>query len=351
MTFQLKMSDTFTFDMHSLRQYLKDARPVTGFDIVQDACGRQILGAVQIVEFCLALRSNVRSRRTLDAVSRQMRLRRGGRTEAMWFTDLCRHLLTMYRQWQKYGFPRRGVTPTAHPMQKLSRKHRRHIAHTGTVSGDMPTMAQQASEATTALWNDLAGQQVLLWIDNWYCPAYGVNPHNPVTSTDVTAAAVLLLSTAADGPALHTRSHQLPPFPGHTSLDRMVLAVRRTAVDMASCLGNFLSAVANFSQLAISREDIRVPLDMPRGSRRNLQWRPLTLYEDRVSCNSELFNVVADLVGLQPHTGCVMPLLLDEKVHYTISRFMLANAFRQWDVAAFLQQIPLLYGVWSGRRM
>jgi hypothetical protein len=91
---------------------------------------------------------------------------------------------------------------------------------------------------------------------------------------------------------------------------------------------------------------VRVPLDLQRPARKSLQWRALTLSEYRVSANAELLHVLGDVRALQAHSGLDMPLLVDEKVHYAISRLLYSQPFGELDGAAWLRRVPMLYGVW-----
>jgi hypothetical protein len=116
----------------------------------------------------------------------------------------------MWRQWRKYGFPREDAVGEARLEENLSRASRRQLTYTGALQAELPTLANQAKEAGKELWEKLRGQQLVVWIDNWYCERFGVNPEQPVASTDLTAMAVLPLSSADDRPEMRTRSHSLP---------------------------------------------------------------------------------------------------------------------------------------------
>ena len=118
---------------------------------------------------------------------------------------------------------------------------------------------------------------------------------------------------------------------------------------MVECHTALSSKVVALMQSPPHRAHVRVPLDISRPQRPRLQWRPLTLSENRVSANVELLDLLGDIRGLKDHTGNVMPLLVDEKVHYTIVRMMVAQPYRQWDMRSWLTDIPLLYGVCAGK--
>ena len=92
---------------------------------------------------------------------------------------------------------------------------------------------------------------------------------------------------------------------------------------------------------------MRVPLDVRREQRRSLQWRALALSSDRVSAAAELLAVLDDVRAAQAHVGVDVPLLVDEKVHYSVCRLLYSQPFAGWDVAQWLRAVPLLYGATS----
>jgi hypothetical protein len=157
---------------------------------------------------------------------------------------------------------------------------------------------------------------------------------------------VLLLSTTADAPALAARSHRLRPFPGHVPLLTLTIRVPGVAAEVVAALRLLVVKVAQLADTVLQAAWIRVPLDTVRGRRESLQWRALTLSENRVSANRELLDVLVDIRGFQAITTLDTPLLVDEKVHYAISRLMYAAPFSGYDVARWLARVPLLYGVW-----
>ena len=180
--------------------------------MLRDACSGRVAGAEEVVRFCLMLRGNPRSRRTFESVRGQWRQLHGRRNAQppKWYTDLASHVYGMWRQWRTYGFPTLAKATENRLEESLSRATRRVLKYTGAVQAELPTLEKQAKEASQSLWGDLQGQQLLVWVDNWYCERFGVNPQRPVNSTDLTAMAVLPLSSADDRPADRTRSHSLP---------------------------------------------------------------------------------------------------------------------------------------------
>ena len=60
----------------------------------------------------------------------------------------------------------------------------------------------------------------------------------------------------------------------------------------------------------------------------------------------ELLSVLQDVRVIQEHSGNVLPLLVDEKIHYAINKLMYSVTFKDYNVPSWLAQVPLEYGVW-----
>ena len=96
----------FVLQVVLVRHYLRNGRPQSGADIMDDAFQAAEVGALEIIRFCLQLRANARTRRPLAKVAMQWRLVRLGRQPARrWCTALCKHVLGQFRQWRKYAYP------------------------------------------------------------------------------------------------------------------------------------------------------------------------------------------------------------------------------------------------------
>jgi hypothetical protein len=337
-----------------LRQYLATTTADSGRALMDDAFLAREVGAQAILNLLLCTRGNPSTRRNLSRVATEWRrLRRAaddGRppAPAVWYRTLVTHAFGLLRQLRAFGFPRRPP-PAERPLtERLVRSVRRQLGYTGAVQVELPTLQTRASEAARDLMAALAGQQLVLWVDNWYLERYRTNPARPVASQDVTAMGVLLLSSTADTPAQATRSHRLRDFPGHLALLSLTIRVTGVADEVVAALSQLLDKVRDLGNTALQAGWIRVPLDIHRPNRRSLQWRALalTLSENRVSANRELLEVLVDIRGFQAHSTLDAPLLVDEKVHYAISRLLYAQPFSGYDVARWLRRVPLLYGVW-----
>jgi hypothetical protein len=335
-----------------VRQYLLGSRATTGAGVLDDAFAGREVGAITLLSLLLALRGNRRTRRTVAVVfSEWRRLQRQGRgadahPPALWYRAVERHIHGLFMQLRTFAYPYAPHHGPRSLTDRLARSVRRELAYTGAVRVELPTLSDRAQECVGALLEAMRGQQVVLWVDNWFCERYTTNPARPVLSSDVTAMGVLLLSSTADTPALGTRSHRFPAFPGHVPLLTMTIRVNHQSDGVRDALGSLLDKVRLLADTPLEGGWVRVPLDVRREQRRSLQWRALALSSDRVSAAAELLAVLEDVRAAQAHVGVDVPLLVDEKVHYSVCRLLYSQPFAGWDVAQWLGAVPLLYGVW-----
>jgi hypothetical protein len=104
--------------------------------------------------------------------------------------------------------------------------------------------------------------------------------------------------------------------------------------------------VSDFGTTPLDIDAIRVPLDVQRPSRPSRQWHALTLSENRVGTAIELVGVLGEVVELQQRANAVLPLLVDEKIHYSVYRLLYSSSYAHLAGRECLRQVPLLYGVW-----
>ena len=335
-------------DMPQLRHYLRTAVPADGADIMKDAFISCEPGAMEIISFCLQLRGNPRTRRSVTAVGTECRRlhRNRAATPPDWYQFLVNHVMGMFRQWRTYAYPHGGRLDDSTLTHSLSRRDRRALGYSGTVQVTLPTLQSQATAASQQLFTDMGGQSVVVWFDNWYCERYGTSFSQPVLSTDLTAVAVLLLTSSDDTAASRTRRQTAPPYAGPVGLHHMAMRIATVDTDVQDAAVALLTAVHNLTQLEMDGSEVRVPLDVSRPSRTALQWRPMSLAEHRVSSNVELLHFLDDIRALRSTVNGPMPLLVDEKIYYTVSRMLHSRVFVGYDVAGWLKDMPLLYGVW-----
>ena len=341
-------SETTVFNMLLLRHYLWTAHVQDGFSILDDCFHFREPGATQMVVFCLSLRGNVRTRRSLQTVRAEwmQQGRPNPPQAARWYSTLAKQLMGVYRQWRQMAYPTATVVSEASLQQRLTRSVRRMLGYSGVVKVAVPTLEAHALATVNDLRQRLQGQPVVMWVDNWYWERYSTSPSNPVLSQNVTAMGVLLLRSTLEGPAQATRSHQLPPFSPVLTLHHMTIRVNNTTSGVVTAAAKLGDVVQRMVTAPLQGAWIRVPLDLHRPQVTSLQWRALALSQMRVSNADELLQVLRDVLAVQQQVGSDLLLLVDEKIHYSICRLLYSRSYVEYNVGAWLRNVHLLYGVW-----
>ena len=335
--------------MSLVRTYLRNARVQSAEELMDDALGMREEGARLLLSLLLKSRVNPRTRRSLANVRAQWledNRRQPGDRRAKWYSVLLQSLWGMFRAYKAYALPLVARHDSTNLVERLRRATRRELGWTGAFKVDLPSLSQRAGERMVQLMRSVKNQQVLFWVDNWYAERYGVNPVHRNLSRDVTAMAVLLLSSTDQAVAQSTRSRRWASFPGHVTLHSMTLAVDRVAHDVADSLRSLARCVAELQAVPLQAGWIRVPLDQNRTNRRSLQWQAWGLSQNRVSSTAELVEVLQELKVHQGHVGGVTPVLVDEKIHYSVMRLMYSPMLAGYDMVGWMKDTPLLYGVW-----
>ena len=339
-----------TVQLDLVRLFLREATPVRWWDIMEAAFQFEDGGALELLSFCLSLRANRTTRRRIPAVRRewQHRVLQGTRESdrRSWFDELGQSALAMFRVWRVASYPmlrgHENTTMTTH----LRRQHRRNLRGSGIVVAELPTLRDHADDVGTERWQSLIGQDVVLWVDNWYRRRYRPHPDTPDLSRDVTAMAVLPLSTTADAPSQRTRGRSFTTFPGHTTLLRMHARIQPTSDLARYGLADLMRQVQYVTARPVAANAIRVPLDIRRPPRPRLQWQTLALSKLRVGSSTELLKMLQCIRECQQHIGQPLPLLVDEKIHYSVMRLLYSKPNWPWDAATWLKSVPILYGCW-----
>ena len=337
-------------NLRVMRLYLRYGRPQTGVDVLHHCFVAHEPGASELLELVLQLRHNRRTRRTQrdvqDVFLRQMVP--GAPPPPRWYTTVLDHVLSQFRLWHRMAFP--GDRAQAHHQQQLTRqlsqRMRRLLGPTGWLRVNVPTLDVEARTAARALWDALHNQEAVLWVDNWYWERFGTDPQQPMLSQSLTAFGLLLLSSTSDAPAQATRSHRFPPVWDHLTLHQLTLRVASVPRQLQESTTRLLDRVGRINQFGVTRSCIRVPLDVPRQLRPARQWRALTLTQQRVGVSEELLAVLEQVRRFRSRSSGLLPLLVDEKVHYSVCRLLYSRSHAGYDVAGWLRGVPLLYGVW-----
>ena len=339
---QARGSDQVVIDMVALRAYLSGAVPTSGDAILHDAFTRGVVGALALVELAAGTRVNVRSRRTMDTVRTEFSRRPSQR--ARWLTTLGGAALSLWNVLRHQGVPY-GEGSTSRSLERLPREARRQLRSTGLVGPTEQSLQSQAADAARAVWDSVHGRQCVVWVDNWAWMRWGTDPSNPSYSQNVTVLAVLVMDDLQER-TVRTRAVSFPTFPGHPELSSLVRHVPWAAGLCAASVTTMHRVVRGMNATDINPRNIRVPLDVRRTDIRSLGWRPLSLTTENVSANIDLLGILQSVLEVQRRTGRHLPLLVDENIHYRTLRLLYASSMLKYDMAYFLENVPLLYGIW-----
>ena len=332
-----------------LRPFLKRTPPSNYMDLLVEGLVYEDPGALEVINLCRSLRGNRRSRVPLWRLRREcLRCNTvgfAGKPKA-WMVAVGKSSLALLKVMRVYAYPRQHKHGDRSLTDVMRRKTRRAVGRTGVVNVELPTLEAQAREACAARKASIANQDVLLWVDNWYWQRFRQDPEQQDISHDLTAMAVLRLTTTDTGPAARTRSRTFASWPGHPTLMWVVNRVDTMDSCTQLAVGRLVKQVRQLIQNPVMASAVRVPLDIPRPARRRLQWEPLALSQSRVGVGVELLSVLEDIRRVQQHVGGVMPLLVDEKVHHQVMRLLYSPLYWDWDCRRWLRQVPVLYGVW-----
>ena len=140
----------------------------------------------------------------------------------------------------------------------------------------------------------MAGKQVVVQFDNWYCTRYYSDPVRRDCCLNVTAMSVLRTTTIA-------------MYPGFPTLDDLPQCIPQIAQTIVASFRESPRAVDALRRDPPEAQYVRVPLDVHGDSIRSLQWYPLTL------------DIVEQCLAIKVHTRHVMPLLMDENIFYRLA--------------------------------
>ena len=94
--------------------------------------------------------------------------------------------------------------------------------------------------------------------------------------------------------------------------------------------------------------NVRAPLDVRRDAT-TVQapvWRPFALSKEKVTGRVGLLNLLHFAKDVAQQTNRVLPLLVDENIHYRILKLLYGARNQRWNMHAYLRYVPVVYGVW-----
>ena len=295
-------------------------------------------GAKELIHLAISVRCNKRTRRTLTTMQAEYH-----RTvHARWYRQYCVRIFALWKVLRKLAMPNDPVTG---PAPRMSARSQRDLVQFGIVKRNRTTLKEAATAASKSIMDAARGAQLVMWMDNLYFQRYGTDPSDAVLSQNVSAMAVLNLDELT-GLHVATRRVRFPDYDGHPDILDMVQRVDQVVTQLRQADAEMQNRLFRLNMQAIRRKDIRVPFDIQRLGRQRMVWKPWNLAEQQVGNNQDLLMLLLDVVDVQQFTGRVLPLLVDENIHYRVLRLLYSNSLIKWNVAQVLKQVPLIYGIW-----
>ena len=322
------LSETFSLqamDPKPFRKFLAEYMYSTPLALMTDACNGG--PAEEFVEWSLALRKDRHSRHTLAEVRASLRKQ----VKPRWWNTTANETFSLWRVMSLRCVPRSEQCYV--PDLSLGRKSRRLLSSTGVTSSRPPNVADEAAKAAEDLWAGCYGQQVCMWIDNWYRKQYTVDPLNQDKSLSLVVTAIL-----------HVPIH--PMYPGHLTRPQLVGNLDTRRMTLLSTRPLLLQAMRHLTSSPVERTFIRVPLDVVRHDAISPQWRPFYTSDNPPGTHSELLKVLEMCSTVQQHTTHSMPLCVDMKIHGAVLKMLYSPSYERWDMHRFLRAMPLMYGIW-----
>ena len=319
-------------DIEALRRLLKGPAYANGSDIITNAVrgGR----CKEFVEYGLGLRLNRKTRKTWIGIVLERNAVLRGKKKAVWYSVFEKELWLLWRCHYQMACPRSKVT--GGPVLDVSGSARKVLARTGLVRYHKTPVKEVATKAFSDLWGGMQGANTVMWLDNWYYQRWLKCPGKPDASLDVSAMAIL-----------HIRGGYGVQWTGHIQLQGVFQHFDVLCDDVAIAQQNIYSGVLRLGSLnGVSPKSIRAPLDVARGPRSTVQWRPFMMSESRTGTKRELLDLLAMLKQVQQHTQEPLPLLIDSNIYYQIVKLMHCKYLDQYDFGAWMRNLPMIYGVW-----
>ena len=70
------------------------------------------------------------------------------------------------------------------------------------------------------------------------------------------------------------------------------------------------------------------------------------LSENTTSSQVDLVSLIDEIKVLQRRSGCSVPLLVDENIHYRLMKLMYGSSCSAYDFGQWMCSLPVIYGIW-----
>ena len=79
-------------------------------------------------------------------------------------------------------------------------------------------------------------------------------------------------------------------------------------------------------------------------------WRLFAQSKEKVTGGVGLLNLLTFVKDTAQKTNRVLPLLVDENIHYRILNFLYGAKNQRWNMRAYLRYVLVVYGVWLAHK-
>ena len=139
-------------------------------------------------------------------------------------------------------------------------------------------------------------------------------------------------------------------YPGHSAIEYLaarITMVARALQQRERRIPQTLCDMGYAAGCVSDTRNLRAPLDV-RTDRTDVQapvWRSFALSKEKVTCGVGHLNLLQFAKDTAQHTNRVLPLLVDEKVHYKILKLLYGAKNQRWNMRAYLRYVLVVYGV------
>ena len=177
----------------------------------------------------------------------------------------------------------------------------------------------QATVARNTLRQDLQGQCVAVWFDNFNDKhKYGSNPIDRNRTCHVTAVAALILP-------------DMPAMSPHRTLSQMVAAIPTWAQRLSGQADFLMTQLSTMVDL--TRDAFRVPLDVVRTAVTAEEWRPVAMLPHQAGQQLDLLQILEYKKSMATVVApSVVPMLLDINLHYRVTKLRVSHTYAEWDL-------------------
>ena len=245
--------------------------------------------------------------------------------------------------WDLYLLMRQRAVPNrkkpGNTARHLTQTERGTKVRLGQADADANTVDEQAAAALRAIGTLVLASCCVLWIDNWYRAQYTTHPDETDWSQKCTAMSELQLK-------------QRPTYwAGHPAIEDLaarITNVARTLQQRQRRITQTLRDIGYADGCVPDIRNVRAPLNVRRETTAVQEpvWHLFDLSKEKVTCGVGLLNLLQFAKDTAQQTSTVLPLLVDENIHYRILKLLYGAKNQRWNMRAYLRYVPVVYGVW-----